>query len=131
MLYHSYVKSINFNSSIPISKEEEKKKILDDMDKEKELANIVPVIVFGLGFLFNSYIINKKSINLTVPFLLLSLLFGTIIPYIIMYNSFTDSNITKLLISETFLFSSESFSFTLLLSCVLIPYFHLEIGKLI
>lgn len=102
-----------------------KKVILEEME-DKQLANVIPPIVFGVGILLNATSLKKYISRATIPYLLLSLLLGTIIPYIIMYNTFEETNLTKLLISEIVLFSSESFAFSLLLSCVLIPFFILS-----
>jgi hypothetical protein len=124
--YHAYVK-FKALDYFNLKDDERKEKILKHMEQEKNLANIIPVIVFGLGFLLNSIIIKNKTTSLIVPYLLLALLLGTVIPYLIMYNSFIDSNIIKLLISETLLFSSESFSFTLLISCLIIPYLQIKL----
>lgn len=107
------------------TEKQEKKKIIKNMVKENNLVNIVPVIVFGLGFLLRSIIVNDEAIKLTIPYLLLALLLGTIIPYIIMYNNFENCDLSKLIISETLLFSSEACSFSLLISCALIPYLHM------
>jgi hypothetical protein len=124
IMYHAFIKIRELDRA-DYREEDSRVKIVNEMKEEKNLANVIPVIVFGVGVLLNTQLVSKDIVRATIPLLLLSLLLGTLIPYIIMYNSFDDSNITKLLVSEVVLFSSESFAFAILILCVLIPYFSL------
>ncbi len=103
-----------------VDKDKEKEKIISNMKRENNLANIIPVIIFGYGYLIKNGIVNPKISNIVIPFLVASLLLGTVIPYIIVYNSFDDCSIQKLLASEIIMFSSETASLALLFTCCFI-----------
>ncbi len=102
--------------------QEEKKKIRAEMEAEQALAKVIPVLIFGLGIVLERF--DKKYLGIAIPFLLLALLFGTVIPYMIIYVNFEESHIYKLLASETVQYSSEAYSFGLLLSGIILPFLY-------
>lgn len=80
---------------------------------ETEFARTVPIIIFGLCLALGPPF--KVNMKLTaLPFLLLGLICGCIIPYYISLVCFPESNIEKLLVFETIEFRLESFSLTFL-----------------
>lgn len=101
----------------------EKKQILEALNREKDLANIIPVIIFGFGFLIMNDIVRKKISKLVIPFLIMSLLLGTVVPYTVIYNSFDNCSNEKILISEIVLFSSEAVALSMLISCCIMTFF--------
>ena len=117
IIYHGI---IEMKYGQDVDKDKEKKTIIKNMKRENNLANIIPVIIFGYGYLIKNGIVNPRLSNIVIPFLVASLLLGTVIPYIIVYNSFNDCSIQKLLTTEIIMFSSETASLALLFACCFI-----------
>ena len=103
----------------------EKEDILLALAREKDLANIIPVIIFGFGHLIMLKIVKPKISKLIIPFLVMSLLLGTVIPYVFIYNSFKNCSNRKLLITEILLFASESAALTILIACCITAFLKL------
>ena len=96
--------------------------IKDDLKKEMGYAQVVPIIIFGLGVFLPS-----KFKYLVLPYLLLSLIFGTIIPFIIMKLGENSNSLELLILKDSMEYCSQSFSFTLIIPALLYPLFvHLE-----
>ena len=106
IIYHGFTQYYLVEESETV--EEESHHIIEEMENEKEFAKIIPSVVFGLGILLSSF---NEHIYLMLPYLVLVIIFGTLIPYFALFVNFTDSNIMKLIISETIEYSSESFAF--------------------
>lgn len=123
ILYHGIVEMDYLKK---IEHEQEREDILLALSREKDLANIIPVIIFGFGFLISKNIVNNKAKKIIVQFLVISLLMGTIVPYVFIYNSFKNCSNTKLLMSEILLFSSESAALTILISCCIITFLNIK-----
>ena len=83
---------------------------------------VVPIIIFGLGVFLPS-----KFKYLVLPYLLLALIFGTIIPFIIMKLVENSNSLELLILKDSMEYCSQSFSFTLIIPALLYPLFvHLE-----
>lgn len=96
--------------------------IKDDLKKEMGYAQVVPIIIFGLGVFLPA-----KFKNLVLPYLLLALIFGTIIPFIIIKLGENSNSLELLILKDSMEYCSQSFSFTLILPALLYPLFiHLE-----
>ena len=96
--------------------------IKDDLKKEIGYAQVVPIIIFGLGVFLPS-----KFKYLVLPYLLLALIFGTIIPFIIMKLVENSNSLELLILKDSMEYCSQSFSFTLIIPALLYPLFiHLE-----
>lgn len=106
IVYHGFTQYFLVEESKTV--EEESEKIIEEMENEKEFAKIIPSVVFGLGILLSKF---SEHIYLMLPYLVLVIIFGTLVPYFALFVNFTDSNIIKLIISETLEYSSEAFAF--------------------
>ena len=96
--------------------------IKDDLKKEMGYAQVVPIIIFGLGV----FLPNKFK-DMILPYLLLALIFGTIIPFIIIKLGENSNSIELLILKDSMEYCSQSFSFTLIIPALLYPLFiHLE-----
>ena len=115
-LYNMHNHIINNNDDIL------EENIRDDLNKEMGYAQVVPIIIFGLGVFLPS-----KFKYLVLPYLLLALIFGTIIPFIIIKLGENSNSLELLILKDSMEYSSQSFSFTLILPALLYPLFtHLE-----
>lgn len=115
-LYHMHNHIVNNNDDIL------EENIRDDLKKEMGYAQVVPIIIFGLGVFLPS-----KFKYLVLPYLLLALIFGTIIPFIIIKLGENSNSLELLILKDSMEYSSQSFSFTLILPALLYPLFvHLE-----
>lgn len=97
-----------------------------EIKKEEKIAGIIPVILFGIGIVYsNIEKVSKKSnmLKLVAPYLIFSLLFGTIIPNIISYLVFDHNNLHRLLVASDVDFISVSLSFGLMITTLLMPFF--------
>lgn len=121
IIYHGITEMEYFKQIKDLEKE--KKQILEAFNREKDLANIIPVIIFGFGFLIMNNMVRKKISKLVIPFLIMSLLLGTVVPYTVIYNSFDNCSNEKILISEIVLFSSEAVALSMLISCCIMTFF--------
>lgn len=126
MIYHFII----MNKSLKDAKSyrEEKKMILQKIKQEQELAELIPVAVFGLSLLLGR--VSNKLLKLVTPFLLLSIAFGTIIPFFVLFINAQDSSIEKLIVSEVIQFSSEAVAFGNLIPVIFVPFLILNKTKL-
>ena len=60
------------------------------------------------------------------PFLLLSVAFGTVIPFFVLFINAQDSSIEKLIASEVIQFCSEAVAFGNLMPVVFLPFVYLK-----
>ena len=118
MIYHMYIQNQIINESTSFSVESTR--ILTKIYSENRFAKIIPVIIFGMGILLSRF--DTKYLRISMPFLILSLLFGTIIPFIIEHINFKQSSIDQILFFEIVEFCSESYAYSLLISSVLLPF---------
>jgi hypothetical protein len=96
-----------------------------EVEQESKISTVIPVILFGIGIVYGSLEKISKKVNLlkiVAPYLIFSLLLGTIIPYIISYLIFDHHDIKRLLIASDFDFISVSISFGLMITTLLIPF---------
>lgn len=115
-LYNMHVHIVNNNDDIL------EENIRDDLKKEMGYAQVIPIIIFGLGVFLPS-----KFKYVVLPYLLLALIFGTIIPFIIIKLGENSNSLELLILKDSMEYSSQSFSFTLILPALLYPLFvHLE-----
>jgi len=106
IIYHAFSQYVLVEKSN--YKEEEALHILESMEKEKDFAKIIPSVVFGLGILLSGF---AKEIYLMLPYFILVIIFGTLVPYFVLFLNFADNNVVKLIISEVLEYSSESYTF--------------------
>ena len=105
------------------------KKIETILYSEKNLSSVIPTITFGLASLLKG----SKYLNILTPYLLLSILFGTIIPYFIYNLNIKTININKnfksykLSVSEIIESGFTGFSYSLLITGLILSF--LEFNK--
>ena len=115
-LYNMHVHIINNKDDVL------EENIKDDLKKELGYAQVVPIIIFGLGV----FLPNKFK-GMILPYLLLALIFGTIIPFIIIKLGENSNSLELLILKDSMEYCSQSFSFTLIIPALLYPLFiHLE-----
>ena len=118
MIYHLMIMYKSFDNSNFYM--EEKKMIMDKIKKELNLAELIPVAVFGLALLLGN--VGKDLLKIVSPFLLLSIAFGTIIPFFVLFINAQDSSIEKLIVSEVIQFCSEAVAFGNLIPVIFVPF---------
>lgn len=98
-----------------------------EIEREEKISGVIPVILFGVGIVYSN--IQKQSkakvdlLQLSSPYLLFSLMFGTVVPNIISYLIFDNHNIHRILIASDFNFISVSIAFGLMIVSLLVPFF--------
>lgn len=98
-----------------------------EIEREEKISGIVPVILFGVGIVYSNIQKQRRTpinlLQLSSPYLLFSLLFGTVIPNIISYLVFDNNNLKRVLAASDFDFISVSISFGLMIVSLLVPFF--------
>ncbi len=98
-----------------------------EMEREERISGIIPVILFGVGVVYSNIRKNSKAkvdlLQLSSPYLLFSLMFGTVVPNIISYLIFDNHNLKRILIASDFDFISVSMAFGLMIVSLLVPFF--------
>lgn len=98
-----------------------------EIEREEKISGIVPVILFGVGIVYSNIQKQRKTkidlLQLSSPYLLFSLLFGTVIPNIISYLVFDNNNLQRVLVASDFDFITVSISFGLMIQSLLVPFF--------
>ena len=95
---------------------------------DTKLSKIIPVIIFGLGLLLSRHKIFSKELKNIVPYLLLSLILGTLTPFILV---FIDSSVF-LNNKKNFLDNFISLAFKqIIFCCIVTASITLLIGVLI
>lgn len=90
------------------------KEFLDELEKEiesEEASKVIPVILFGLG-IFLTRLKNKNVLKQIIPYLIFSLLFGTVITEFVKQLIFDYNDLDRLIVAEeiSFMFITLSFS---------------------
>ena len=100
---------------------------MEKIKKEQDLPELIPVAVFGLALLLGN--VSSELLKIVSPFLLLSIPFGTIIPFFVLFINAQDSSIEKLIVSEVIQFCSEAVAFGNLLPVIFVPFLILNKTK--
>jgi hypothetical protein len=101
-----------------------KQKLIEELNKEMELevTSKLPFILFGLGLFIDK--MEKKHISLIFPYLIVSLIFGTIIAEMLPYLVFDHYNVLRLTIIGELEYLSMMISYGFLaMGMYLILYF--------
>ena len=103
--------------------------ILEEIKRElkagEKISSIIPVILFGVGIVYgNIQKITKKEnlMKIVAPYLLFSLLFGTVIPNIMGYLIIDHEDLRRVLLASDFVFVFISISFGLMIISLSIPF---------
>lgn len=96
-----------------------------ELKAEEKISAIIPVILFGVGIVYSNIQKFTKKIGLmkiVAPFLIFSLLFGTVIPNIISYLILDHHDLHRVLIASDLDFVSMSIAFGLMVTSLLMPF---------
>ena len=96
-----------------------------DIKAEEKTSSIIPVILFGVGIIYGNIeklTKNKDIIKTAAPFLIFSLLFGTVIPNMVSYLILDHHDLHRVLLASDVNFFAISISFGLMITSLLIPF---------
>jgi hypothetical protein len=92
---------------------------------EEKISEIIPVILFGVAILYgNIQKITKKMglLKIIAPYLIFSLIFGTVIPNIVSYLVLDHQDLHRVLIASDIDFISVSIAFGLMITSLVLPF---------
>ncbi len=96
-----------------------------ELQKEEKISEIIPVILFGVAILYgNIQKITKKQglLKIVAPYLIFSLLFGTVIPNIVGYLVLDHQHLHSVLLASDLDFIAVSMAFGLMITSLLMPF---------
>ena len=96
-----------------------------DIKAEEKTSSIIPIILFGVGIVYGNiekFTKNKDIIKTAAPFLIFSLLFGTVIPNMVSYLILDHHDLHRVLLASDVNFFAISISFGLMITSLLIPF---------
>jgi hypothetical protein len=96
-----------------------------ELTKEEKISEIIPVILFGVAILYGDIQKNIKKqglIKIVAPYLIFSLLFGTIVPNIVNYLIFDHQDLHSVFIASDFDFITISITFGLIITSLIMPF---------
>ena len=96
-----------------------------DFKAEEKTSSIIPIILFGVGIVYGNvekFTKNKDIIKTAAPFLIFSLLFGTVIPNMVSYLILDHHDLHRVLVASDVNFFDISISFGLMITSLLIPF---------
>ena len=96
-----------------------------DFKAEEKTSSIIPYIIFGVGIVYGNIeklTKNKDIIKIAAPFLIFSLLFGTVIPNMVSYLILDHHDLHRVLLASDVNFFAISISFGLMITSLLIPF---------
>jgi purine-cytosine permease-like protein len=96
-----------------------------EIKAEEKTSSIIPVILFGVGIVYGNIeklTKNKDIIKIAAPFLIFSLLFGTVIPNMVSYLILDHHDLHRVLVASDVNFFAISISFGLMITSLLIPF---------
>jgi len=125
ILYSYYIfheiESVREHKSYKVLLEESEAEI----KSEEKTSSIIPVILFGVGIVYGNIeklTKNKDIIKTVAPFLIFSLLFGTVIPNMVSYLILDHDDLHRVLVASDVDFFAISISFGLMITSLLIPF---------
>lgn len=104
--------------------EEELAALEKEINSETEIVSTIPVLLFGLGIIYTQ---NKKAdyITPTLAFLLLAILFGSLLPQLAKHMVFDHNNLARMFVIEEIIFSFIAIAFGLIIASVIVPLYML------
>jgi hypothetical protein len=97
----------------------------EELKAEGKISEIIPVILFGVAILYGDIQKNIKKqglIKIVAPYLIFSLLFGTIVPNIVNYLIFDHQDLHSVFIASDFDFITISITFGLIITSLIMPF---------
>jgi hypothetical protein len=119
IVYHYYHSNTN-----TISYEKQLEEIKLELEQEGKISTIIPVILFGIGAIYTTLqkLTKNTLLKIATPYLIFSLLFGTIIPIIISYLILDHNDLDRINIASHLDFVFVSMAFGLIITSLLIPF---------
>lgn len=104
--------------------EEELAALEKEINSETEIVSTIPVLLFGLGIIYTQ---NKNAdyITHTLVFLLLAILFGSLLPQLAKHLVFDHNNLARMFVIEEIIFSFIAIAFGLIIASVIVPLYML------
>ena len=96
-----------------------------EVEQENKVSTVIPVILFGIGIVYgNLQNFSKKRdlLKVVAPYLIFSVLFGTVIPNIVSYLILDHEDLHRVLIASDLDFVSISIAFGLMITTLLTPF---------
>ena len=96
-----------------------------ELKAEEKISGLIPVILFGVGIVYGNIqkITKKEGLLKTVaPYLIFSLIFGTVLPNIVSYLVLDHQDLHRILIASDIDFISVSIAFGLMMTSLLMPF---------
>lgn len=96
-----------------------------ELNKEEKISSVIPVILFGIGIVYgNIQKVTKKSnlLKIVAPYLIFSLIFGTVITNIVSYLVLDHHDLHRVLIASDIDFVVVSIAFGLMITSLLLPF---------
>ena len=96
-----------------------------ELNKEEKISTVIPVILFGIGIVYgNIQKVTKNSnlLKIVAPYLIFSLMFGTVITNIVSYLVIDHHDLHRVLIASDIDFIVVSIAFGLMITTLLLPF---------
>lgn len=98
-----------------------------EVEIEQKISGVIPVILFGVGIVYaNIQKITPQKMHIlkiVAPYLIFSLLFGTVMPNIVSYLILDHHDLHRVLVAADVDFVAVSISFGLMITSLLMPFF--------
>ena len=94
----------------------------EEISSEMNISDTVPTLLFGLSLMFTNYT-KSDYMTTTIPYLLLSVMFGSLFPQLFKHLVIDHSNLLRLFIIGEISYTLVSISFGLLVACFVLPIY--------
>ena len=124
VLYSYYIIYTIYEIRENISYEKLLEEASHELEQDYKISSMITVILFGIGVVYGNIQLQTKKKDLlkkVAPYLICSLLFGTIFPTIISHIVFDQTNLNRMIIGSDLSFITVSISFGLIITALLIP----------
>lgn len=102
--------------------DKEYKLLKEENEHEQHIVETLPLVLFGLGIIYTQYR-DADYMSSTIVYLLLSVIFGYILPQLSQHMVFDNSELLKLFILDELNFAFISITIGLLLTAMVIPIY--------
>ena len=113
------------HNNIVIERKSDKDEITilkDEIKSEKSISSTIPVLLFGLGIIYGQFK-DKPYLSIILPYLLLAVIFGSILPEIGKHLIINYESLIKLFTITHIIFLCNSIAFGLLIASLILPIY--------
>jgi hypothetical protein len=117
--------SFLLHNHIVIERKSDKDEIVilkDEIKAEQSISSTIPVLLFGLGIIYGQFK-DKSYLSITLPYLLIAVIFGSILPEIGKHLIINYESLYKLFIVSHIIFLCNSIAFGLLIASLIMPIY--------